>query len=221
MLPSHLQDDISMLKKGSFGSKADVQEHCIWDTIVFPATVSSEGIQFFTKGMGGTYGSALGFSKEKGETNLQDGKMPAGQGFIAKKMSISLISFRAKADLDTTEVVSEFGNIIKNSYWQIQLPGKSEFESEFPGTHFFPSIQEIGYYSNTPNQNAIRMGDYNHHTWMSLAVPLVLDELVTFKVICRVGAAESSAGVATSVTTLNTRKAAIRFTFKGTLVRSK
>lgn len=221
IISSEIARDIELLRKGSFGDRNDVQHHVLSDSVQFQAGIPADGYIFFGRGQGSALTSTI--TKQKYETNLpSNGQLPAGQTFLAKKMQLALISNRPSADTDIVDYTNAFYQLIKNSYLQFRIEGKSEFEFETHGSVFFPAVCEVGDTANT--LGALRVGDFNHHSWTTLLTPIVLGELVTFKVILKPGSSDT-ATIGPRLTVLNdalaSQYAQIRCSLNGTLVRSK
>jgi hypothetical protein len=220
LVPKGIADDLAMMGKGSYGNSADILSHHLYDTIVFPTTFPNNGLVFFQKQIGGQYGIAGASSKQIFETNMLDsGKLPSKQNFIAKRIRMDLISFIEDGVYDIMEVVTAFKVLLRSSVWEVHVAGR-EFDWQAPGTVFGTSIQEFNQTANATYSPA-RIGDYNHHCWVGIPAPIVLEEQISFDVTVKFGASESGTIITDAATILATQKAAMRVTFGGTLVRSK
>lgn len=220
IISSEIARDIELLRKGSFGDRNDVQHHVLSDTVQFQIGIPADGYILFGRGQGSALNATT--TKQKYETNLpSNGQLPAGQTFLAKKLQVSLITYKPSADTTAVALVNAFYQVVKASYWQFRIEGKSEYEFETHGNVFFPSVCEIG---PSPTTNGdTRVGDFNHHSWTTLLTPIVLGELVTFKIIAKPGSSDATtqARLVVMNDALATQLAAIRVSLNGTLVRSK
>jgi hypothetical protein len=216
-----IMSDLELLRKGSFGDRNDVQGHTLFDSIVPPTSAPSDGLVFFNRGQGAALTSTV--QKERFETNIptNGSALPAGQTFLAKKLKLSLVSFLQDGATDLVNVVNAFYQVVKSSYFRFQIVGKSEYEWEAPGTVFFPTVSEVGLPPGTVD--AFRVGDYNHPSIIPFVTPIVIGELVTFRLTCYTGSAVAANLTILNalLTILNTQVAYIRAELIGTLVRSK
>jgi hypothetical protein len=214
-IPRNTAKDLALMSKGSYGKGGDVQDHYLWDTVLFPAAIGE--MAFFTIPIGGTFGAG---TKTKIETNLSDPrKLPAGQSFLCKKIKFDLILIGRGSDTNQYGAARDFNLLMNYSRWTINIAGK-DYEFEAPGTFFMPTIHELGA-GGSANQN--RVGDYNSHSWTIIRTPITFGELVSFDVTAEFnsGLAAIRTALTSAFANLNGLTAALRTTIRGTLTRSK
>jgi hypothetical protein len=209
------------MSRGSYGNSGDVQDHTLFDQLLFQATTVAASRTFFTTPIGGAYGAGV---KTFIETNMQDpGKLPNSQSFLIKQISVAFIPMFVQADVDGASILSSVINILQASLFEVKIAGR-EFDSQKPGAEFIP-----GFFAAMrttivdATDEAMRVGDVIQSGWIKYETPIPLGELVSFNVTQRTGSA-----VAALVTILDTasnllaaQNAALQVRLRGTLTRSK
>lgn len=214
--------DLKLVKKGSYSEvSGDVIDHVLYDSVLFQSTTVRAQTNFFTTPIGGAFGSV---TKTKQETNMTDpGKLPAGQGFVAKEFGIFCPTINVTADNDAAAVMQAFVNILGFSVFEIAIAGR-EYDLQIPGSMFLPAMLNR---SNSVIVAATALqaysGEYLASGWFKLQTPIIFGELVSFSVKHLVGSA-----VAANQTILNTASdllatqvAPLQLKLRGALVRSK
>ena len=204
----------------------DVLDHILYDRLLFQATTARATSNFFTVPQGGAYGAGV---KGLTETNMTDpGKLPSGQKYLIKQISIGIIPvIVAPADVDTATVMASFANIMQQSVFEINIPGR-EYDWQNPGTAFLPPMFAIGSATIVDATNRIaRVGDFVQPTWINLATPILIGDVngspISFKVsqqtLSAIAAVQTIINTASDV--LATQVAAAEVKFRGTLRRMK
>jgi len=221
VIPRGAARDLALMSRGSYGNSGDVQDHTLFDQLLFQdATVASQRT-FFTTPIGGAYGAGV---KTFIETNMQDpGKLPNSQSFLIKQISLAFIPFFAAADVDGIAVMQAATGIIQGSVFEVRIAGR-DFDMQKPGAEFLP-----GFYAHVRStivdatDRPMRTGDVIQSGWLKFETPIPLGEMVSFNVTQRTGSA-----IAALVTILdaysellNTQNAALQVRLRGTLTRSK
>ncbi len=221
VIPRGAARDLALMSRGSYGNSGDVQDHTLFDQLLFQATTVAASRTFFTTPIGGAYGAGV---KTFIETNMQDpGKLPNSQSFLIKQISVAFIPMFVQADVDGASILSSVINILQASLFEVKIAGR-EFDSQKPGAEFIP-----GFFAAMrttivdATDEAMRVGDVIQSGWIKYETPIPLGELVSFNVTQRTGSA-----VAALVTILDTasnllaaQNAALQVRLRGTLTRSK
>ena len=221
-IDNSIMADLQRVKSGSYSQvSGDVLDHVLYDQVLFAATTARASTSFFTTPIGGAYGSV---TKTKQETNMTDpGKLPAGQGFLIKEIGWSLPTMAMTADNDVAAVMQAIVNILGCSVFEIRIAGR-EFDLQFPGTMFLPSLasRTNSVYVQATAAPAFS-GEYLASGWMKLSAPIILGELVSFSVVHLLGSANAANQVIlnTASDVLATQVAPLQLKLRGTLVRSK
>ena len=202
-------DLLSQLKSGTYGTSGDVIFHTLYDQVVVGgANILQQ--EFFTTPIGAIVGSN---PKSKAWTNLRDtGKFPAGQAFIAEKMRLGFFNKSAT----TSAFVSQtnlFYQVLQNCNVEIQIVGR-EFEAQFAGSLFIPSVAVVG--DSAVTVNNVRVGDYFSNASVKLITPVIFSELVSFKVVMTFDPSMSA-----NLGTLNTAGCMFHWDLLGMLARKK
>jgi hypothetical protein len=209
------------MSRGSYGKSGDVQDHTLFDQLLFQNTTVATNRTFFTTPIGGAYGAGV---KTFIETNMQDpGKLPNSQSFLIKQVSLAFVPMFVQADVDGASILSSVINIIQASLFEIKIAGR-EFDMQKPGSEFLPGFfAAVRSTMVDATDRPIRVGDVIQSGWLKLETPIPLGEMVSFNVTQRTGSA-----IAALVTILDTasdlleaQNAALQFRLRGTLTRSK
>lgn len=221
VIPRGAARDLALMSRGSYGNSGDVQDHTLFDQLLFQNTTVAANRTFFTTPIGGAYGAGV---KTFIETNMQDpGKLPNSQSFLIKQMSLAFIPMFVQADVDGASILSSVINIIQGSLFEIKIAGR-EFDSQKPGTEFLPGFfAAVRSTMVDATDRPIRVGDVIQSGWVKFETPIPLGEMVSFNVTQRTGSA-----IAALVTILDTasdlleaQNAALQVRLRGTLTRSK
>jgi hypothetical protein len=204
--------DLALGKNGSYSNEGNVLQHVLYDTIAFPAATAATQT-FFSVPQGAT--------KQLTETNLLDpSKLPNGQTFLIKGISLAGMFGVAGADTDANTVLAAFYNVIQNSTFEIKIAGR-EFDLQVPGTKFLPPypISAIASAANPafPQATTISTGHVKLNT-----TPIPIGQLVSFNVLQKCSSA--TAAIATIINTafgvLNTQNAQLQVRLDGILTRA-
>lgn len=221
VIPRGAARDLALMSRGSYGNSGDVQDHTLYDQLLFQATTMRQVTTFFTTPIGGAYGAGV---KSINETNMQDpGKLPNSQSFLIKQISLAFIPMFVGTDVDGTTIMSAVTNIIQASTFEVRIAGR-EFDMQKPGTEFLP-----GFYAHVrativdATDRIMRSGDVIQSGWLKFETPIPLGELVSFNVTQRSGSAIAAlvALLNTASDGLATQNAALQVRLRGTLTRSK
>lgn len=181
LTPSALRD-IALGRGGTYGLSRDVIKHQIWDTRYFTAaTVDSS--TFFSQQRGAPWRNSS--SKSVNETNMLDnGRLPAGQTFLIKRIGVRFISAQGTAATNAARIIQAFYNVMQSSYFELKIAGR-DFDLQVHGTQFLPTVPVVGALATN---NVVRVGDSIASGWYSLDyIPIFLNELVSFSVEQRFG----------------------------------
>ena len=217
-LTSQAVQDINLGRGGSYSMARDVQTHSVWDVRAIPA--ANANFSFFAQGIGAQFENG---AKDKQETNLSDnGKLPTGQTFLAKRIGLALIAPVEPGTVDTADVIQAYNNILQHTLLQLKVQGR-DFDLEIHGRQFLPSVAITGLNAGTIYTS--RVGDYIASGFFSLgAVPIFLDSLVGFTVPMITRSANTYVNgtvIEDAFTLLNSYYARIMVTLEGVLTRAK
>jgi len=216
----------ALLDGNTYGIDRDVLSHILYDRLLFQATTVRTVSNFFTVPQGGAYGAGV---KGLTETNMADpGKLPAGQRFLIEQISSGIIPvIVAPGDVDTATVVAAYANILQQSIFEINIPGK-EYDWQNPGTIFLPPVFAIGSATVVDATNRIaRVGDFVSPGWVTLDTPILIGDVkgapVSFKVTMQTASAIAAVTtiINTASGTLDTQVCAQEIRLRGTLKRMK
>lgn len=202
-------DMLEQLKSGSYGKSGDLLFHTLYDQVTVQAgTVLTQ--EFFTTPIGQIVG---GVPKSIALTNLRDtGKLPAGNAFIANKIRLGFFNGAATAANITTQI-NNFYTALSKCNVEIRIVGR-EFDFQCQGNLFLPNV------ANTALTGAadgyVRVGDYLSAGSVKLLTPVIISELVSFKVVMNF---DSTA--ATALTALNGAGSMFHWDLIGMLARKK
>jgi len=213
-------DDLALGANGSYSNEGNALQHTLYDSALVPSTTAAQ-TSFFTVPIGGTYG--LGGVKSLIETNLQDpGKLPNGQTFLIKAMSVALklnmddVAAGSNGNID--DLINAYYTIQENSTWEIKIAGR-EFDFQAPGTEFIPTIHGVGVGSSTATVRLV--GDVMTAGWCKLAAtPIPIGQLVSFQVIQRCASVNAATQLSSCFGILNTQEAELQVRLRGLLTRS-
>lgn len=209
-------------KNGSYSNEGNVLQHTIYDRTEFQAATVRGTTQFFVGAQGATF---MGATKALTETNLQDsGKLPNGQTFLIKEMSIALIpGFVGTADGDVKTIIAAYYNIVQNSIFEIKIAGR-EFDLQTPGSCFLNPVQAIGTGTMVDaTTRPVSVGDFISTGWLKLGTtPIPIGQLVSFQVNMRTAAADAAIDTIldTASDVLATQNAMIECRLRGVLTRA-
>jgi hypothetical protein len=204
----------------------DVLDHILYDRLLFQAATVRPLSNFFTVPIGGAFGAGV---KTLTETNMTDpGKLPSGQKFLIKEISLGLIPVLVPpADVDMAAVFQSAANIVQQSIFEINVPGR-EYDWQNPGTVFYPSHYGIGNSTVIDATNRIaRVGDFVNPSWIKLSTPILIGDVngspVSFKISQQTGSAITAINTIlnTASALLEAQVAAIEIRLRGTLRRMK
>lgn len=221
VIPRRTAQDLALMARGSYGNSGDVQDHTLFDTLLFQNTTVAAQRTFFTTPIGGAYGAGV---KTFIETNMQDpGKLPNAQSFLIKQIGLAFIPMFVQADVDGGSILSSVINIIQASVFEVRIAGR-DFDMQKPGTEFLPGFfAAVRSTIVDATDQVVRVGDVIQSGWLKFETPIPLGEMVSFNVTQRTGSA-----IAALVTILDTasdlleaQNAALQIRLRGTLTRSK
>jgi hypothetical protein len=232
VIPRGAVNDMAQLAGGTYGKGGDVLDGYLWDTEGFANTNVRAETRFFQKGYGGNYGYAAGANKTLTETNLTDtGKLAAGQSFLVKAISLAFhtnleVEQATKANAIAAKVLSSWYTLLRGSVFEFSFANQ-DFAWQAPGHIFLPSVSVAAGQNTTITQATdstygVKVGEFQHMNWISIKTPLVIGELVSFKVVMKSGTGDSTAmqlGDATSA--LYSALSLMTVIMKGTFTRSK
>lgn len=211
----------ALLENSPNGSDADIQDHVLYDTMLYQATTFAAMTSFFSVPINGTYGAGV---KTLTETNMTvANQLPGGQKMVVDGISIALLAMVVGADTDANTVQSAFANLLQNSNVRIKLPAR-EYDWEAPGSRFLPGVYINGLDSAA---NGRRAGDLVNSGIIPLENPVFLTWVNGQPTTFNVNMATASSVAAnvvilnTASNTLNTQVAALQFRLHGTLYRGK
>ena len=209
--------DIELGRGGSYSSARDAIKHYLWDTWIIPAAVVNH--TYFQQGVGSVFGAGV---KAVNETNLYDsGKLPNGQTFLVKKMSIKCISVFPAAGVNPGDIAQAYVNILQSSVFELKLQGR-EFDIQVQGSRFLPSLTVYGEHAATFHPFAA--GQVMATGTVDLgAYPIFLDNLVSFQVdqIIANPIAATLVVINAGATLLNGLGSTFRICLEGSLTRAK
>lgn len=194
--------DVSQMQNGSYGEMKEADDIFLWDTIAVSTT--AQEYQFFTQPIGS--GNAPGKTRQR--TNMvSPGALPYGQNALVK--AISFHYFPKVVDTTLAARVQAFYNMLEESYLQFQIINR-EFEFECPGSIFLPNVSVVTRNTSTGTQGVAesqgRVGDFNYHGHYILKSPIVLENLVAFKLRWFVDTVALADFATNPLTTLTTTK---------------
>ncbi len=214
---SQAQSMMRLARGGSYSLSRDVLKHRIYDARLFGTTAADATL--FVNPIGATWGAA---TKTLSETNMYDtGKLPNGQVMIFTRMGIQCITFASVTGNITHQLGQAFIDLLHSSVFEIKIQGR-EWDQQIHGSEFLPTLAFIGDTGGT--STVFRAGDTISSGWVNLApTPIVLDQLVSFSVIHRLG--NPIAAVTTildaAATALNGANSVMLVTLEGLLTRAK
>jgi hypothetical protein len=220
-------DDLALGANGSYSNEGNALQHTLYDTARFSNTTMPATTNFFTQPIGAAYGA--GGVKTLIETNLQDpGKLPNGQTFLIKEMSIVLklnmpttaVQFVAGEARGIENLLNGYYTMQENSTWEIKIAGR-EFDFQLPGSEFIPCIHAVGA-SSSSTRSAVRLcGDVLTSGWVKLrSTPIPIGQLVTFQVRHLCGSVNSQAILNAATTMMFAQAAEYQVRLRGMLTRS-
>lgn len=221
MLSQAARELIQMQRSGSYGTERDVLKHRVYDSRFFAAAGVVTDNTFFVNQIGSPW--RVG-TKTLSETNMVDsGKLPAGQIFLVVRMSVRCITFAIPAGIVPSQLEQSFINVLDSSVFELKIQGR-EFDYQIHGSEFLPRPLAgagtlAGAYSGAGM--CVTTG------WTKLdPTPVVIDNLVSFQVIQRLGnpdPAISGAGGVLGLSTiaLNAANSVMQVTLEGVMTRAK
>lgn len=206
-------EDLQLGKNGSYSNEGNVLQHTLYDTLAFQATTMRPQTIFFNTGQTAT--------RTLTETNLQEaGKLPNGQTFLIKGMSLALIAGFVGADTDVNTILSAYYNIIQNSTFEIKIAGR-EWDLQKPGTSFLPPVVNASL--NSAANGAFPQGQFITTGACKLnATPIPIGQLVSFQVFQKSGSGTGAitAILNTASDVLATQNAQLQVRLEGVLTRA-
>lgn len=194
--------DVAQMGNGSYGDMKEADDIFLWDTIAVSTT--AQEYQFFTQPIGS--GTAPGKTRQR--TNMvAPGALPFGQNALVKAISFHYYPKVVGSTLATR--VQAFYNMMEESYMQFQIINR-EFEFEASGSIFLPNVSVVTQVSTTGTQGVAeaqgRVGDFNYAGHYILKSPIVLQNLVAFKLRWFVDTTALADFATNPLTTLTTTK---------------
>lgn len=192
--------DVAQMQNGSYGEMKEADDIFLWDTIAVSTT--AQEYQFFTQPIGS--GTAPGKTRQR--TNMvAPGALPFGQNALVK--AISFHYYPKVIGNTLASRVQAFYNMLEESYIQFQIINR-EFEFEAPGSIFLPNVSIVNETTSgtTNTVNMSRVGDFVYHGHYILKSPIVLENLVAFKLRWFVDTTALADFAANPLTTLTTTK---------------
>ncbi len=123
---------LAQFKNGSMTTAGTANKYTLYDTLPVTAAMASTTSRFFQNPTSGT----KGFDS----TNLQlNGQLPKGQMFNCNGISMSVRFLAEGDDIDANTIVAAAVNLIQYSTYSLKFPTR-DFEVQFPGTEFLPSV---------------------------------------------------------------------------------
>lgn len=232
VIPQGAVNDMAQMAGGTYGKGGDVIDHYLWDTAEFANTTVRAETRFFVKGFGQGFGYTAGATKTLTETNLTDtGKLPAGQSFLVKAISISFldnleVAQATEANQVAAARVSAWYTLLHGSVFEFRFANQ-DFAWQAPGDIFLPSVSVSAVQNAlttvaTSRPVGVQTGAFMHYNWIAMKTPLVIGELVSFSVNMKSGAGDIAAiQVGDATTTLFDGKSLMKVILKGTMTRSK
>ena len=217
LTPAALRD-IALGRGGTYGLSRDVIKHQIWDTRYFTAATVDTST-FFSQQRGAPWRNSS--SKSVNETNMLDnGRLPAGQTFLIKRIGIRFVSAQGTAATNAARIIQAFYNVMQSSYFELKIAGR-DFDLQVHGSQFLPTAPIMGVNTTNPG---IRVGDSIASGWYSLDyIPIFLNELVSFSVEQRFGNPDSNilTVLQQDATLLATDNVTMQMILEGVLTRAK
>ena len=216
--------DINLGRGGTYSLSRDVIKHQIWDSKFYTVGEQAVDHDYFTQPVGASWRAV--HTKSLGETNMYDsGKLPNGQTFLIKRMSVALVSpIYPHGDVASQntpyQIADSFAQVLINSVFEIRIAGR-EFDFQVHGSQFLPAVPK---YSQAVNPAQFHFGMTVASGWMSLGgMPIFLDQLVNFSVHQRFTAptAGGKAGLASSIQNLAEAYCRLNIVLEGVLTRAK
>jgi len=178
---------LRLLSNGSYSTgKGNAQNDYIWDRFVMPATPAAQGTPLFRIPRSGAYGATAGDAKTEVETSMEDnGKLPAGQNFLANACQMSLITPNGQTNAGVYTVGIDRILHAWKVYLQHTLVNfkftNTEYSWRSPGTNFIPSVFENGESGALAATGAmVRSGDFQHLNWINMPTKVPITEQVNF-----------------------------------------
>lgn len=216
-LGNYTADRLAQIREGTYQGPSDVQDHYLWDTLAIPSSTTTNGVMsFFTAPQSPT--------KPLAKTNLQDaGKLPTGQAFVAVAIRPQLdLSFASGALPNVTDaacnLVNDFYRVLENSAVQFEISGR-QYDLQAPaGIWQNPVALSVGS-ADVATSLVARVGDYNHKGWVSLNTPIIIGELVNFKLNLYLNSSDTL--LKNAIDALAAAGCSIKWIMRGTLERLK
>lgn len=176
LTPAALRD-IALGRGGTYGLSRDVIKHQLWDTRYFTAA-TVDNSTFFSQQRGAPWRNSS--SKSVNETNMLDnGRLPAGQTFLIKRLGVRFISAQGTAATNAARIIQGFYNVMQSSYFELKIAGR-DFDLQVHGSQFLPTAPISGVNTTTL---PVRVGDSIASGWYSLDyIPIFLNEMVSFSI---------------------------------------
>lgn len=213
--------DLKLGESGSYSNVGNALQHTLFDSYLI-GNATAATVLYFTQPIGAAYGA--GGVKSIIETNLQSpGQLPNGQTMLVKEMSVALKLNMTNYSVGTNNAIDDLINAYytmqENSTWEIEIAGRS-YDFQIPGSEFIPTIHGVGIAST--NIGPIRaVGDVIMSGWSKIrATPIMIAQLVTFKVIQRCASVNAAAQLTAAFAKLNNQEAEIQVRLRGLLTRS-
>lgn len=222
---------LRLLSNGSYSTgKGNAQNDYLWDRIILPATTQAQGIPFFRVPRSGNYGVTAGDLKTEIETSMEDnGKLPAGQNFLANAIQVSLITGNGQGTDGTytvgiDRILHAWATYMQHTIFIFKFTN-TEYSWRTPGTTFLPSVFQNGESGALAATGAmVRMGDFHHLNWINMPTKVPITEQVNFTLTAFTtsGAAAILTLVQNAMAFLNgsTRRCEVQTTLRGMLTRA-
>jgi len=168
----------------------------------------------------------MGGSKTDTETNITTaGKLPNTQTYLIKEISFALIPMIVAADVNVSDLISAYTNIMQSSRFEIKIAGR-EYDFQAPGSVFFPPIFANGQSTMVDATTRVASnvgGGFISTGWIKLSsTPIVVGNLVDFSVKMATSASSTALGTIldTASDDLNSQNAQMQCRLRGILTRS-
>lgn len=167
--------DSNRMDGGTYSEwSSDLQDHTLYDTILFSSTLTKQ--TFFELGLGKILpGSTV--TKTLAHTNMsgQGSRLPAGQRFLVKGFTLNAI--KRVVDSGETEVsfAAAVYRVLQASNFRLKFPGR-DFDNEFAGDTFLPTIacQDV---SAAATGTQARTGDFLASKLLPLRNQIVIGDV--------------------------------------------
>lgn len=201
---------------GSYSLARDALKHRVWDTRYFASTVSDW--TFFAQQIGQPWRTGL---KTLTETNMYDsGKLPNGQVMVFTHMAVRFLPEPLLTVTTGEDLIQSYFNVMQSSVFEVKIQGR-EWDAQIHGSEFVPPFA-ISATASAANNH--RVGDsIASGVSKLLPTPIVLDQMVTFSVVHRLGNPDTTvlASVNAACAALNTGGALVQVSLEGLLTRAK